>query len=90
MKTAVWPAGACAGLVRPTEDNKFIRKMTAHSSECPEQIQQDHVKESDPVRCRSCQKDLETGSVYVRAGRASEDSQEWMQIKPVSRLGFHL
>lgn len=56
--------------------------------QCPEQsIQQDHMKETDPVRCASCQKGLEKSSVYPKDRRAPEDGQGGRGLNLTPGLG---
>lgn len=61
--------------------------MISHLMSVPSKIQWDHVKERDPVRCGSCQKDLETSSVYLRAGRTPEEGQGGCRLNLFPGLG---
>lgn len=73
--------------MRATEDNEFIRKMISRSISVLSKIQQDHMKESDPVRCASCQKGLEKSSVYLKDRRAPEDGQGGCGLNLTPGLG---
>lgn len=73
--------------MRATEDNRFIRKMISRSISALSKVQQDHMKETDPVRCASCQKGLEKSSVYPKDRRAPEDGQGGRGLNLTPGLG---